>query len=57
MTPKQSPAELEVSRIAARDIDGARECSFCHEVKPVMLLNGPGIHVCEKCFEDEGDET
>lgn len=53
---KQSPAELEVSRVAARDLDGPRKCNFCGKTEKVFLLTGPAFHVCEGCFEeDEGD--
>ncbi len=47
---KQSPDELEVSVVAARDIDGPRECNWCRQVKPVTALMAAGFNCCADCY-------
>lgn len=53
--PVQSEQELEVSRIAARDIDGPKRCSSCLKVRPVMLLTGPDFNWCADCWSEVGE--
>jgi hypothetical protein len=55
MTPKESPADREVSLIAARDIDGNRLCCECKQMRPVMLLCGADIFFCSQCWRNAED--
>jgi hypothetical protein len=47
--------QLEVSRLAARDVDDPRVCTACGEVRPVMMLMAAGLDgrpwvLCAECW-------
>ncbi len=46
----QSEAELEVSQVAARDVDGFVKCEQCDELRTAMLLMDGGWYLCGPCW-------
>ena len=55
LVAKQTEAELDISRAAARDLDEPMRCEHCGEVRPVMMLMEPGPDgqpwaLCGRCW-------
>ncbi len=54
---KQSPDELEVSVVAARDLDTPMACSWCKRTGKVAALMARGFYMCFPCYRAiEGEE-
>ncbi len=47
-----SAVELEISLIAARDVDGPRICEQCKQLGTVMLLMAGGWALCSACYRE-----